>query len=73
MLKRIEEFLKMVTFLSLAARAYRLANTPGRGSAYVGLLRHEVPVMAVFVGLGREAWRVSAARSEFGCNEEVRK
>ena len=46
--------------IGLAIRAYRMAaRNPGGGTAYVGEARHGVHQLSVFVGTGREAWRIS--------------
>jgi hypothetical protein len=46
-----------VKFIRMCCRAYRLATE--NGAWYVARLRHGVPNCAVFVGRGREAWRIS--------------
>jgi len=51
---------ELYLFLFVALRAFHRARRPGgSGVAYCGLLSHGVPRLAVFVGVGREAWRVS--------------
>jgi hypothetical protein len=44
-------------FLFSAMRAYRLAKRSG--TAYVGVTRNGVPHICIFVGVGREAWRIT--------------
>lgn len=49
--------MNLCRFLWIALRAYRVAKI--NGSHYVALTAHGVPQVAVFVGVGREAWRIS--------------
>ena len=51
-------------FLFLCFRAYRLAESRGTGLAYVAQTRQGVPECTVFVGFGRESWRVSVRAVE---------
>jgi hypothetical protein len=44
-------------FLCLAYQTYCTARAKGVG--YGALLRHGVPQVCIYVGYGREAWRVS--------------
>lgn len=56
-------------FLWVALRAFRMARKTG-APGYSALTLHGVPVMAVFVGLDREAWRISQrAFEEFQIRE----
>lgn len=50
-------------FLYIAWRAYRGALN-GCGSHYCAMTNRGVPEIAVFVGVGREAWRVSVRAVE---------
>ena len=45
-------------FLILAWRAYRRAVTNGKPQ-YVAVITHNVPQVAMFVAVGREAWKIS--------------
>jgi hypothetical protein len=47
-------------------RAFRNYRQTGR-PAYAGMVLHEVPQVVVFIGVGREAWRVSQVAVE-SCN-----
>jgi hypothetical protein len=49
-------------FLSVALKAYW--NARRNGSSYSAITHHGVPQCAVFVALGREAWRVSLRAAE---------
>jgi hypothetical protein len=51
-------------FLWLCVRAYRLAESRGTGVAYVAQTHAGVPECTVFVGFGREAWRLSVRAVE---------
>jgi hypothetical protein len=44
-------------FAKGAITAYRMAKN--HGSAYLGITRYGIPQMCIFVGRGREAWRIS--------------
>jgi hypothetical protein len=46
-----------IRFLLLAWRAYRIAKE--HGTAYSAVLYRDVPRVAIFVGVGRESWRIS--------------
>lgn len=46
-------------FLQLAWRAWRAARVHHSHMAFGYATRHGVPALAVFVGVGRSAWRVS--------------
>lgn len=48
----------MIEFLVLAWRTYRKAEKTGRPQ-YAAVTNHGVPQIVVFVGVGREAWRVT--------------
>lgn len=50
--------INLLLFLRTAIRAYRGA-LKGTGSHYAAITHAGVPQVAVFVGIGREAWRVS--------------
>ena len=57
-------------FLLMAYRAYRMAKRTGNVS-YVSISRRGIPYMSCFVGVGREAWRISQrAIEEFAPIEE---
>jgi hypothetical protein len=49
--------MNLLLTLWAAYRAYKIAEKSG--TSYVVLCSHGVPQVAVFVGLGRDAWRVS--------------
>lgn len=49
--------MRFLRFLSVAIRAYRRAQRCD--TAYAAYTVAGVPQIAVYVGLGREAWRVS--------------
>lgn len=59
----IERAFDFVCFLAIALRAYRGARS-GNGSHYAAQTRGGVPRIAVFVGVGREAWRISQRVAE---------
>ena len=44
-------------FLWLAYRGYKTAKK--HGSSYSAIANHGVPHICIFVGIGREAWRIS--------------
>lgn len=48
----------MIRFIWLAWQAYKGARRC-KNLYYVSLIRNGVPTMSIFVGLGREAWRIS--------------
>jgi hypothetical protein len=50
--------IEAIRFLWLAWGAYRDAKKRG-GVTYSAILCRDVPQVAIFVGLGREAWRIS--------------
>lgn len=52
-----------IHFLWVAWRVYRGAKA-GSGSYYGAYTRNGVPTITVFVGLGREAWRISVRAGE---------
>jgi hypothetical protein len=59
--------LAFLRFFWLCRSAWVLARRRG-GVAYVAQTRHGVPECAIFVGVGRDAWRVSVrAVEEFRC------
>lgn len=47
-----------VRVLWMVWKAYHLAKADGR-NAYVAITYRGVPKVAVFLGVGREAWRIS--------------
>lgn len=49
--------MQLIEFMVAAYRAYQGAKA--HGSAYTAVVSHGVPKVCVFVGIGREAWRVS--------------
>lgn len=51
--------IELLRFLRLALIAYRACKTDGGGTYYAAVVRRGVPEVAVFVGVGREAWRIS--------------
>ncbi len=57
-------------FLFAALKAFHRARA-GHGLAYAGVSRAGVMGVAVFVGLGREAWRVSQRAVEEFRNMET--
>lgn len=59
-------FLEFVQVLMCTVRAFRNYRQTGR-PAYAGMVLHEVPQVVVFIGVGREAWRVSQVAVE-SCN-----
>lgn len=48
---------ELCRFLWLALVAYRAAKPSG--THYAAMTRHGVPQICIFVGVGREAWRIS--------------
>lgn len=56
----IDEAIDFVLFVRVVWRAWRkVQNNPKAQCSYVCVTRHGVPCLAVFVGVGREAWRVA--------------
>lgn len=51
--------IEAVQFLWLAWGAYRQARRQPNVTIYSAITRHGVPHVCIFVGVGREAWRVS--------------
>ena len=49
--------MRLILTLWAAYRAYSIAAK--QGSSYVALCSHGVPQIAVFIGLDRDAWKVS--------------
>lgn len=49
--------IEFLVFLQMAWRAYKLARE--NGTAYVGVEDKGVVQLAIFIGVGREAWRIS--------------
>jgi hypothetical protein len=62
----MRNFIEFVQVLWLARRAYRNYRQTGK-PAYSGLSVEGVPSVVVFIGVGREAWRVSQVAIE-SCN-----
>jgi hypothetical protein len=57
-------------FLSSAIRAYRMARKTGCASYHAWVSHaHDIPQCCVFVGLGREAWRITQVASESALQE----
>lgn len=52
------KFSKLIVFVWLALRAYRKACKSGNPQ-YVALAKHGIQEMAMYVAVGREAWRIS--------------
>lgn len=50
---------EFIRFLRIALIAYRACKTEGGGTHYAAVIRRGVPEVAIFVGVGREAWRIS--------------
>ena len=53
-----EAMIELLRFLRVALAAY-WACKAGGGTYYGAVVRHGVPEVAIFVGVGREAWRIS--------------
>jgi hypothetical protein len=51
-------------FLLLAVRAYKLAGELEHGTQYAAITLRGVPKVAIFVGVGRNAWRISQRATE---------
>jgi hypothetical protein len=49
---------RMIRFLWLAHHAYLQAQKHG-GTWYCAVTSHGVPTICIFVGIGRDAWRIS--------------
>lgn len=49
--------MELIQFVWLCCRTYRAAKK--HGIAYAALMYQGVPVVCCFVGIGRDAWRVS--------------
>lgn len=49
--------MRFFQFLCLAVKAYRAATH--NGTSYGGITERGMPVTVVFIGRGREAWRIS--------------
>lgn len=57
--------LRLLYVLYAAYRAYRaLDRQDYSGTSYVGITLRGVPHTAVFLGVGREAWRISLKAME---------
>lgn len=50
--------IESIRFVVLAWRAYQQARRMGRPQ-YSALTTHGIPQVCIFVGVGREAWRIS--------------
>lgn len=55
--------IEALQFMFLAWRTYRSAKVRNRPQ-YGALTSHGVPEICIFVGLGREAWRISVRACE---------
>lgn len=53
----ITRMIDFIKFIRMCCRAYSKATD--NGTWYIAALLHGVPYCTVFVGRGREAWRVS--------------
>lgn len=66
-MKRLEEFRRFLRFCAAANRAYQLATfAKDKGTAYVTVgPENGVPEIAIFVGIGREAWQITQRAIEY--------
>lgn len=58
--------IELLRFLRVALKAYVACKVDGGGTYYGAVVRHGVPEVAIFVGVGREAWRISQRAIEEG-------
>lgn len=60
-MKRLSDFSRFLRFCAAANRAYQLATlAKDQGTAYVTIgPPNGVPEIAIFVGICREAWRIT--------------
>jgi len=59
----IRDAIHLYRFLRIALRAYRQARKC-QGVYYAAIEKNGVPEQALFVAMGREAWRVSVRAAE---------
>lgn len=54
----------MIRFVRLAWQTYKSAEAQEHGTHYAALTYRCVPQVAMFIGVGRNAWRISQRAAE---------